>query len=87
MDSDGSQTGFDLEITKRISLNSSIPVIASGGGGDMFQMGKTNIKIYGIENKLPTRFIDVAGQESAKQEIQDELDKVKKELDGIKNKK
>ena len=35
MDADGSQSGFDLEITKRISQNSSIPVIASGGGGEL----------------------------------------------------
>ncbi len=33
MDQDGRQTGFDLEITARISGNVHIPVIASGGGG------------------------------------------------------
>jgi cyclase len=33
MDQDGQQTGFDLEITARISGNVNIPVIASGGGG------------------------------------------------------
>jgi ATP-dependent Zn protease len=42
---------------------------ASGGGGDMFQMGKTNVKMFGVENKINTRFADVAGQESAKMEI------------------
>ena len=34
---------------------------ASGGGGDMFQMGKTNVKIFGVETKLATRFKDIAG--------------------------
>lgn len=33
MDQDGRQSGFDLEITARISGSLPIPVIASGGGG------------------------------------------------------
>ena len=33
MDQDGQQSGYDLEITRRISEAVSIPVIASGGGG------------------------------------------------------
>jgi cyclase len=33
MDQDGRQSGFDLEITARISGKLSVPVIASGGGG------------------------------------------------------
>lgn len=35
MDTDGQQDGFDLEITRRISSNLNIPVIASGGGGKL----------------------------------------------------
>ena len=35
MDADGSQDGFDLEITNRISSSVQIPVIASGGGGTL----------------------------------------------------
>ncbi len=35
MDRDGTGDGFDLEITKEISDNVSIPVIASGGVGDL----------------------------------------------------
>lgn len=35
MDADGHQQGFDLEITKTISQAVRIPVIASGGGGEM----------------------------------------------------
>jgi cyclase len=34
MDTDGVRTGFDIEITRRISELVSIPVIASGGGGE-----------------------------------------------------
>ena len=33
MDQDGQQTGYDLEITSKISKAVNIPVIASGGGG------------------------------------------------------
>ena len=33
MDCDGTQSGFDCELTRQISRNTSIPIIASGGGG------------------------------------------------------
>ena len=33
MDADGTKAGFDMELTKMISTNVSIPVIASGGAG------------------------------------------------------
>ncbi len=33
MDRDGTQVGFDCELTRTISRNTHIPVIASGGGG------------------------------------------------------
>lgn len=33
MDADGTQNGFDIEMTKLAALNSNIPVIASGGAG------------------------------------------------------
>ena len=46
MDADGTQNGFDIEMTKLVSLNSDIPVIASGGAGpdpnhfsDIFEYG------------------------------------------------
>ncbi len=35
MDTDGVKSGFDLEITKEISKIVNIPVIASGGAGNM----------------------------------------------------
>ncbi len=33
MDADGTQSGFDIEMTKLVAQNSKIPVIASGGAG------------------------------------------------------
>ncbi len=33
MDSDGTKSGYDIELTKKISETVSIPVIASGGAG------------------------------------------------------
>jgi imidazole glycerol-phosphate synthase subunit HisF len=35
MDSDGTKAGFDLELTKAISESVNVPVIASGGGGEL----------------------------------------------------
>ncbi|MFQ5677063.1 MAG: imidazole glycerol phosphate synthase subunit HisF [bacterium] len=35
IEKDGSKTGFDLEVTSQISQRVSIPVIASGGGGEL----------------------------------------------------
>lgn len=35
MDCDGTKTGYDLELTRTVSENVSIPVIASGGAGKM----------------------------------------------------
>jgi cyclase len=33
MDCDGTKDGYDIELTRRVSENVSIPVIASGGSG------------------------------------------------------
>ena len=35
MDKDGTNSGFDLELTKKISESLNIPVIASGGVGSL----------------------------------------------------
>ncbi|NLL03942.1 MAG: imidazole glycerol phosphate synthase subunit HisF, partial [Clostridiales bacterium] len=35
MDRDGQKNGYDLDITKAISENVEIPVIASGGAGEL----------------------------------------------------
>ncbi len=48
MDKDGTKAGYDLELTRSISDNVSIPVIASGGAGtmehfyDAFTVGKAD---------------------------------------------
>ncbi|MFQ5602098.1 MAG: imidazole glycerol phosphate synthase subunit HisF [bacterium] len=48
MDRDGSNRGFDLQITYKISTSVNIPVIASGGGGkldhfvEVFEQGKAD---------------------------------------------
>jgi len=38
IDADGTKTGYDLELTRRVSENASIPVIASGGAGNLDQI-------------------------------------------------
>lgn len=35
MDSDGTKNGFDLELTRKVSDITNVPVIASGGGGSL----------------------------------------------------
>lgn len=48
MDADGTKKGYDLELTRRISENANIPVIASGGAGtlehfyDAFTLGNAD---------------------------------------------
>jgi cyclase len=48
MDTDGTRSGFDLELTARVSAAVQIPVIASGGAGsakhfaDVFQEGRAD---------------------------------------------
>ena len=37
MDCDGTKAGYDLELTRTIAENVSIPVIASGGEGNLEQ--------------------------------------------------
>ena len=40
MDRDGTKNGYDIELTKMISENVSIPVIASGGAGELDHLYK-----------------------------------------------
>ena len=35
MDADGQQTGYDLELLREISNSVTVPVIASGGAGEL----------------------------------------------------
>ena len=39
MDRDGTWSGFDLEVTRRVAGAVSVPVIASGGGGEVAHIG------------------------------------------------
>jgi len=51
VDADGTQAGFEINLTKMISENVGIPVVASGGGGtyqhliDVFTAGKADAAI------------------------------------------
>ena len=38
IDADGTKAGYDIEITKRISENIGVPVVASGGAGNLDHM-------------------------------------------------
>jgi cyclase len=40
IDADGTKAGFDLEITRRISETVSVPVVASGGAGNLEHMAE-----------------------------------------------
>ncbi len=44
MDRDGTKSGFDIELTKRVSEAVNIPVIASGGAGDLESIAEVLIK-------------------------------------------
>ena len=62
MDCDGTQAGFDCELTQKVADAVSIPVIASGGAGspqhfvDVFSKGKADAALaasifhFGLEN-------------------------------------
>ena len=44
MDSDGTKNGFDLELTRKVSEVTNVPVIASGGGGSLKDFGNVFIE-------------------------------------------
>ncbi|MEK6645562.1 MAG: imidazole glycerol phosphate synthase subunit HisF [Candidatus Firestonebacteria bacterium] len=45
MDADGTKNGYDIELTKKIAKEVSIPIIASGGAGELIHF--YNILTYG----------------------------------------
>lgn len=66
MDRDGTEKGFDLELTRSVSENVNIPVIASGGAGrpehflEVFSIGKADAALAASifhYNKYSIRFI------------------------------
>jgi len=66
MDRDGTEKGFDLELTKSVSENVNIPVIASGGAGkpkhflEVFSSGKADAALAASifhYNKYSIQFI------------------------------
>lgn len=66
IDRDGTERGFDLELTRSVSENVKIPVIASGGAGrpehflEVFSIGKADAALAASifhYNKYPIQFI------------------------------
>jgi len=76
MDADGTQNGFDLEVTKMVSENLKIPVIASGGAGanpmhfvDVFEKGCADAALAASIFHYGTLPIPILKQELAKYNI------------------
>ena len=45
MDADGAKTGYDIELTRAVSSAVRIPVIASGGAGNL-AVSYTHLDVY-----------------------------------------
>lgn len=45
--------------------------MGGGGGAGVFSVGKSKARVYDGQNSIPVTFKDVAGQEGAKQEVQE----------------
>ena len=48
-----------------------------GGGGQIFNIGKSKAKLFDNDTKVKTSFVDVAGLEGAKEEVQEIVDFLK----------
>ena len=49
----------------------------SGGGGQIFNIGKSRAKLFDENTKVKTTFKNVAGLEGAKEEVQEIVDFLK----------
>ena len=49
-----------------VIYKSSMNVMGNFSNNKMIGMKKSQFKVYGIDNKISTRFSDVAGQDEAK---------------------
>lgn len=49
----------------------------AGGGGQIFNIGKSKAKLFDNDTKVKTSFLDVAGLEGAKEEVQEIVDFLK----------
>mgnify|MGYP002148088897 CR=1 FL=1 len=55
----------------RPNADRSRAYLAGGGGGQIFNIGKSKAKLFDEKTDIKTTFKDVAGLEGAKEEIQE----------------
>ena len=68
IDADGTRTGYDLELTRAVAAESSVPVIASGGAGearhlsDAFAAGAEGAIVASIVHERPERLPELKAE-------------------------
>ncbi len=72
MNSDGTKSGYDIELTSMISTNVSVPVVASGGAGKPEDMVKVVLDGYASAVLAASIFhYEIYSIENVKKEMQD----------------